>query len=97
MQLLVTSLYIVFVLSAVVLAVIVLLQEGKGGGLTNALGAAGQETFGVGASGVHKVTAWLGALFLVSALAIHYVNRVDATSSMFGPAQSSGAPVESGR
>lgn len=84
MSLLITFLYIVFVLSAIVLVVVILLQEGKGGGLTSALGTSGQQTFGVGASGINKFTGWTGAAFLVSALAIHYFNRLDAQRSMAG-------------
>jgi protein translocase SecG subunit len=54
-----TLLYILFILSAIILVVVILLQEGKGGGLTGALGAEGQQTFGVGASGIHKFTGFL--------------------------------------
>lgn len=81
MDLLITFLYILFVLSAIVLVVVILLQEGKGGGLTSALGTSGQQTFGVGASGINKFTGWTGATFLVSALAIHYFNRLDSQRS----------------
>jgi preprotein translocase subunit SecG len=84
MDLLITFLYIVFVLAAIVLVVVILLQEGKGGGLTSALGTSGQQTFGVGASGINKFTGWTGAVFLLSALAIHYFNRIDSQSSVGG-------------
>jgi preprotein translocase subunit SecG len=84
MELLITFLYILFVLSAIVLVVVILLQEGKGGGLTSALGTSGQQTFGVGASGINKFTGWTGAIFLVSALAIHYFNRIDSQGSAAG-------------
>tara|TARA_R110002126_G_scaffold4498_3_gene23658 strand:- start:18862 stop:19143 length:282 start_codon:yes stop_codon:yes gene_type:complete len=75
MQLLITLLYILFVLSAIVLVVVVLLQEGKGGGFGDALGTAGQQTFGVKASGIHKFTGAVAVFFLGSALLIHYLNR----------------------
>lgn len=84
MELLITFLYILFVLAAIVLVVVILLQEGKGGGLTAALGTSGQQTFGVGASGINKFTGWVGAVFLVSALLIHYCNRIEASSSAAG-------------
>ena len=84
MELLTTFLYILFILSAIVLVVVVLLQEGKGGGLTDALGTSGQQTFGVGASGINKFTGYTGAIFLASALAIHYFNRVEAHRSITG-------------
>ncbi len=57
-----------FFISAVLLMVIILLQEGKGGGLASALGGQGAETFGVSSGGVNKVTLVLAALFLISAL-----------------------------
>ncbi len=84
MDLLVTLLYIVFIVSAIVLVVVILLQEGKGGGLTSALGTAGQQTFGVAASGIHKFTGWAGAIFLASALGIHTLNRISGESSVVG-------------
>jgi len=76
-----TLLYILFVLAAIVLVVVVLLQEGRGGGLTDALGTSGQQTFGVGASGINRFTGATAAVFLVSALLIHYLNR--QTTSVF--------------
>jgi|APFre7841882793_1041355.scaffolds.fasta_scaffold08045_3 preprotein translocase subunit SecG len=77
-----TLLYIVFILSAIILVVVILLQEGKGGGLTGALGAEGQQTFGVGASGIHKFTGWTCAIFLLSAVGIHFLNRSESSSSV---------------
>jgi preprotein translocase subunit SecG len=106
MTLAAVALYIVFVLAAIVLVVVILLQEGKGGGLTDALGTSGQQTFGVGASGINKFTGYVGALFLGSALLIHVVNRMDSQSGVvdqFGqpvvvPAPADGAtpPSDSG-
>ncbi len=78
----ITLLYIVFIVSAIVLTIVILLQEGKGGGLTDALGTAGQQTFGVAASGIHKFTGWTGAIFIVSALGIHMLNRNSADDSV---------------
>lgn len=75
MHLLITLLYILFVLSAIVLVVVILLQEGKGGGFGDALGTAGQQTFGVKASGIHKFTGTVAVIFLGSALLIHFLNR----------------------
>jgi preprotein translocase subunit SecG len=81
LDLVITLLYIVFIVSAIVLCIVVLLQEGRGGGLTDALGTAGQQTFGVAASGIHKFTGWTGAIFIASALLIHVMNREVASSS----------------
>jgi len=69
------------VISAVVLVVVILLQEGKGGGFGDALGTAGQQTFGVKASGIHKFTAGVAITFLGSAVAIHILNRLAGSAS----------------
>ena len=44
-------LWIIFIGSALLLAVVILLQEAKGGGLAEAFGGMGAQTFGVKASG----------------------------------------------
>ena len=82
MELLIVLLYILFVLAAIVLVVVILLQEGRGGGLTDALGTSGQQTFGVGASGINRFTGITAAVFLGSALLIHVLNRQVAGRSV---------------
>jgi preprotein translocase subunit SecG len=74
-MMIVNLLYIVFVLAAIVLIVVILLQEGKGGGFGEALGGHGQATFGVGAGGINKFTAWIAGVFLVSAMLITILGR----------------------
>lgn len=59
---------VLFILSALLVTLVVLLQEGKGGGIAGAFGGAGAETFGVKAGTVNKFTSWLAALFLGLAL-----------------------------
>jgi preprotein translocase subunit SecG len=81
MSLLITLLYIVFVLAAIVLVVVVLLQEGQGGGVGQALGSGGTQTFGVGAKGIHTITGIAAGVFLASALLIHVLNRLDSLTS----------------
>ena len=81
MDLLTTLLYIVFVLAALVLITVILLQEGKGGGFGDALGVAGQQTFGVKASGIHRFTMIVAIVFLGSAVAIHILNNVTTTTT----------------
>lgn len=82
MSLLITFLYIVFVIAAIVLMVIILLQEGKGGGLTDALGTAGQQTFGVATKGIQRFTGIVAVVFLASATLIHvlYKERVQRSA-----------------
>lgn len=81
MGLLTTLLYILFVLAALVLITVILLQEGKGGGFGDALGVAGQQTFGVKASGIHRFTMIVALVFLGSAVVIHILNRGEQTQT----------------
>jgi protein translocase SecG subunit len=57
-----------FILSAILLVIVVLLQEGKGGGIAGAFGGAGGETFGVKAGTVNRFTSYVGYAFLGLAL-----------------------------
>ena len=60
--------FTLFVISAVVLSVVILLQEGKGGGLGSAFGGAAADAFGVKAGTVNKFTTYLASTFLGLAL-----------------------------
>ena len=64
-------LWLVFFIACVLLTIIVLLQESKGGGLAEAFGGTGAETFGVKTRGVHRATLLLVCTVLVSAILIH--------------------------
>lgn len=77
-----TFLYIFFVLAAIVLIVVILLQEGRGGGFGQALGDHGQQTFGVGAKGINRFTFYVAAVFIGSAVALHYINKTESTRSV---------------
>jgi len=81
--------YLIFILSAIVLVVVILLQEGKGGGFGgDSLGGHGQQTFGVAAGGIQKFTGVTAAVFLISAVAIHMRNKADVSSSVIGDTES---------
>ncbi len=82
MTLLITLFYILFILSAIVLVVVILLQEGKGGGFGEALGGHGAQTFGVAAKGIQTFTGVVAGVFLVSALMIHVLGRLDSGRSV---------------
>jgi preprotein translocase subunit SecG len=82
MAILSTLLYILFVLSAIVLIVVILLQEGRGGGFGQALGEHGQQTFGVGAKGINTFTSYTAAFFLGSALLLWWLNRDEGSRSV---------------
>lgn len=64
-------LWFLFIASALLLALIILIQEGKGGGLGEAFGGMGAETFGVKAAGVNKATATLAIIWVASAILIN--------------------------
>ena len=84
MSIAVVLLYILFVAAAIILTVVILLQEGKGGGFGDTLGAAGQQAFGVKASGVQKFTSYVAIAFLLSAVMIHVLNNRSQGRSVFG-------------
>ena len=67
--------WILFFLSACMLIFIILLQEPKGGGLAEAFGGMGAETFGVKSSGVNRFTLTLAGVFVASAIFIHIFSR----------------------
>ena len=62
--------WILFFFSAVFMTILILLQESKGGGLAEAFGGMGAETFGVKSGGINKVTFTLAAIFCGSAILI---------------------------
>ena len=77
---------ILHVLVSVVLAVSVLLQSSKGGGLAGAFGGAGgapQQLLGSRGMStlLHKVTIWCGIGFMVTSLALFMMSGSSPTSS----------------
>ncbi len=93
MAILTFLLYTIFLVSCLFLIIIVLLQEGKGGGFGEAFGGIASETFGVRASGVTKVTAGLAAVFLLSAVLIS-IFHTDGSSVGIGGAVESTQSTE---
>ncbi len=68
MLILKTVLWIVFFLCSLLLIVVILLQEPKGGGLAEAFGGMGAETFGVKTGGINRFTFYVFGVFLVCAV-----------------------------
>lgn len=62
--------WVLFFASAVLLTIVILLQESKGGGLAEAFGGVGAETFGVKAGGINRFTFLLASIFCGSAILI---------------------------
>ena len=69
---LITILYVVEVISAILLIGVILLQQSKGGGLGGGFGAAmGESVFGTQANrALIKFTVWMSAIFVVTTLLI---------------------------
>ncbi len=76
----------VFILICLLLSVVVLLQQSKGGGLAGAFGGAGAGEAMFGARGVttflHKATIWLGVLFMAMSLLLVYFSAQGTGSSV---------------
>lgn len=62
--------WVMFFLSAVLLTIVILLQESKGGGLAEAFGGVGAETFGVKTGGINRFTFILAGIFCLTAIII---------------------------
>ena len=63
--------WVIFCLCSLFLTFIILLQEPKGGGLAQAFGGMGAETFGVKSGGVNRFTLAVAGFWVVSAVLIH--------------------------
>jgi len=88
----VSLLWILFVVSALLLSLLILIQEGKGGGLAEAFGGQGAETFGVKATGVNYFTGGVAALMFLCAILINKC-AYQRGGVHFAPAQSKEAPA----
>jgi preprotein translocase subunit SecG len=63
-------LYVLFWILSILIVGIVLIQEGRGGGLGQSLGGSGGELFGHGAGGVNKATFLLAGLLIATAIGL---------------------------
>lgn len=66
-----TVLWVALFGSALLLSIVILLQEPKGGGLAEAFGGVGAETFGVKSGGINRFTFLLAGVFMGSAVVLH--------------------------
>ena len=85
-------LYTLFFLSALLLVRVILLQEGKGGGLSDAFGGGGAQTFGVRSGGINKFTFTLFAVFIMSAMALHWTGGDLDSGSVMSTDPAANAP-----
>ena len=93
MSILIGFLYVIEVLTCLLLALVVMLQKPKEGGLGGAIaGGMGEAVFGADASNVLiKVTIWLGVIFLANTLLLARLTSKVSNSVTDGIAE---APVE---
>jgi preprotein translocase subunit SecG len=91
MELFESILWVLFVFACFVVSGVILLQEGKGGGLGEAFGGAGQQTFGVKAAGINKFTGWASLVVVLLAIVITIV-REDSGVVLTGPAEAPPLP-----
>ncbi len=89
-------LWAAFFVSAFVLIVVILLQESKGGGLGEAFGGVGAETFGVRPGGINKFTFAIAAVFILSAVFIHPVGRLARSVTRLPKKAAAPGPVQPG-
>ena len=85
-------LWILFVAACALISIVILLQEGKGGGLGEAFGGAGQQAFGVKAQGIQKFTGWVALSVVLLAVLITLVrgsSGIDLPDSLPAPADGS--------
>ena len=78
-------LWVLLILSVVLLIGVILLQEGKGGGLAEAFGGAGAETFGVKAAGINKFTSIVGSVFLLLCVALTVFKVAPSDKPLISP------------
>jgi preprotein translocase subunit SecG len=94
---------VLYVLACLMLVLVVLLQQGKGGDIASAFGGGGSQTaFGAraGATVLTKATAILGTLFMIGAVTLGIMGRGGSGSLMRGISapqqQSAPAPTPAG-
>jgi preprotein translocase subunit SecG len=80
-----TLLWIVFVVDSILLILIVLLQSGRGGGLSGMLGGGMAEAAVGPKTGLPRITAWMAGIFFVSAILIGYVTRGENLGTLKRP------------
>ena len=98
---------LVYVLVCVVLVTLILMQEGKGGGLSGVMGSSMGETFGFGGASkqIRKYTGLCATIFLVLTVALTFVAEAafrnvgsdfigtDATPAAVAPAPTTVTPA----
>jgi len=89
-------LWVLFTLLCIVTCAVILLQDAKSGGLAEAFGGAGAQTFGVKAEGIVKFTGYMAAGLVVLALIITKIRSEGTVTNLApeGSAPAGGATTE---
>ena len=98
MSLLKTVFVVLFILACALLICVVLVQKGRGGGLSSAFGGAlGASPFGTKTGDVFTwITVVLAGVFLGAALVLNVVYKPERARPEGRPGQTQGGPVEPG-
>jgi preprotein translocase subunit SecG len=93
-----TIFMVLFLLTAVILSLLVLIQRGRGGGLAGAFGGAGgSSAFGTKTADIFiKATAVLGGVFFLLAIITAYLMRIDRPTTVPAQPPEAPAPAEPG-
>ena len=83
---------VIAVVSSILLAFVVLLQEPKGGGLAAALGGSGMEAIGPATGSVNRFTSWVAAIWMVTCF-LHSIMM--GTGPVIGATKPSAPPTNS--
>jgi preprotein translocase subunit SecG len=91
-------LWVLFILVCILVSVVILLQDPKGGGLGEAFGGVGQQAFGVDNKGIHKFTAYLAVAVVLIAITITKIRSTDTVlvNQLQDPATPVEVPVDPG-
>ncbi len=93
MQFTLGLLAVVAVVASILMSIVILLQEPKGGGLAAALGGSGMEAIGVNTGSVNKFTSTIAAIWIASCL-LHAVLMESGPSAL--PDATKPAPADTG-
>ena len=83
---------VIAVVSSILLAFVVLLQEPKGGGLAAALGGSGMEAIGPATGSVNRFTSWVAGIWMVTCF-LHSIMM--GTGPALGAAKPADKPANS--
>ena len=87
-----TLLWTVFIVDSVLLVLIILLQSGRGGGLSGMLGGGGMAGSAIGPkTGLPKITSWMAAVFFIAAVLIGLVTHESASLDVKSPSGGKGS------